>query len=524
MSDTVSTNMKPAVRRRWGWWLTAAGAAAVVVVALEAIMPAPALAEWISPGAIPEFAMTLALGGMAAGLVVSVWRRSCSAGRWRTASTLALLTLAWGAWAIIGLFVAAPYRPGVVDYFFPLFVEATLNLGLYPVNRSELALDLSVVGLGLFIAGAVTWRCGARVRHGLVALALALPVYVYLARDDAEWRDPIELAEFAPPGAEAIQANEVLLRCARGSESAKAFVVPKIFADDSLPQPINSAEWVAFVAAKRGELASAWAEMLPVREWWAEWSRYPAVADTTNDFFSPIPDFRLIRAYGRAVCAEATARALEGRGDEAIGLLLPLIEGAGKMQAHSVLMVRGMIAVVLRGMAADTAGVVIERGGGGAATRERLRSALAATVTGESGARRLINGEFALQLCQFRRMEQTRSPGLKGWLVGVVSAVYFNPRRTYNEIGEVAAKMAEYAARRDDVRVGAVVNEYLESVRKRPGIKNPFGRGWAADAMPDYGKPVARYWKTEDATVALIARLDAMAAAGPAAAVKEEKP
>lgn len=487
--------------------IVAWSAVALLGAGLAAATVSPEFAAWVwrnaeKPRAALVWSGSAVLWAAALALGLMVRRRGRGAGPWRTAGTLALLTTAMASGLAIGLIVAVPYFGVLLAVEDVVFMLAGVYGSALKVDQGVVALAGSLITAGAFGLSALAWRVGARAGHGVAAWLLVFPVCVYLARDDAEWRNMIELEEFAPPRADAVVAGEILLRYARGGEPARAFKEPELFRKKRVP-PTKAGEWVGWVADNRGEVADIWAELSTVRSWWSEWNRYPEVADTTVDWNSKVPNFSVIRTYARVVCAEATALAVEGRGDEAVELLIPLFQGAGKLQAHSIALVRAMIAIVIRGMAVDTAGVVLDRGAPGLVAREKLRKAAAASLGGEAGVRRMVAGEFALQLQGIRRMEKAAAGHPVGW----ASALIFNPRRTYNEIGDLLAELMELAARRDDVGITDFWKRNEDRWKLRFRIKNQGGRSYLQMALPHYGKVVGNYWEKEDSTSMLLKRL-----------------
>ena len=66
--------------------------------------------------------------------------------------------------------------------------------------------------------------------------------------------------------------------------------------------------------------------------------------------------------------------------------------------------------------------------------------------------------------------------------------------------------MRDLAARREIERLGHRYTEFFQK-EGRPRFKNFFGAILVQQSMPAYTKVVEAYWKTEDARIALLARV-----------------
>jgi len=196
-----------------------------------------------------------------------------------------------------------------------------------------LGFALILVALGVFLA---SWRLQARswfrIALGYVALAFVL---AYLAHDDAAIRHPLTMEELSPvfPGAEA--SFNVLMRYGKAHPLAQGFKAPAF----KNPYPfLNSpatGRWRETITAHRAEFEAHWAELAPVRAWWAELSAFDRIGDLTpTRVDAEIPAFQPLRTLSQHGIAVASLQALDGRGDDAIDTLLPILQVGRKLQPY----------------------------------------------------------------------------------------------------------------------------------------------------------------------------------------------
>ena len=226
---------------------------------------------------------------------------------------------------------------------------------------------------------------------------VVLPVLGWLAWDVPAIRQPITIEEFSPAFDGAEKSYAVLMQYSKQtpSEEAKAFGATKLSAP-VLPNPDNLDKWLESVTKNRAAIEADWVTLAPQRRWLGELAAFERIGDLTpSDYGANIITFPLWRTLSQRTCATATLLALDGRGDEAIALLVPLLEVSRKLQLSSRTLVRTMIAVVVERVTLQTAALVLDRTTVSPASRARL----AATLAHENGpalARRLLLTEYAL--------------------------------------------------------------------------------------------------------------------------------
>lgn len=424
----------------------------------------------------------------------------------RVARVLALLILSAALSLVLGLALFSS-SPTLHSAFSALIQWESQGEGA----RTAGLLTLGLVTLVTSALLVLSWRLKLRswwwIAGGYLALA---PVYVYLATDDPVILHPITLEEISPafPGAE--KGYEVLMRYGKGHPLGKNFVhPPSVLAGKSALEP---GPWRETILQHRAAFEARWIEIAPVRTWWNEVNTFDRLADLVPAGpDSEILAYSPCRAISQTGCAIATLRALDGHGDEAIDILIPLIEVARKLQPSGRTLVRLMIGVVVERMALETASFVLDTAPVSAATRARLA---AATRPGnaELAARRLLVVEYANSLGGVQQMPLSAAlvspqhPWL-GRFLDTLSPFIFNRRASYNLYGELYADLQEMLARRDVAKMSAREQQFWQA--HPPQFKNFLGTLIMRMAIPAYTKVGDSFWKMQDARTQLHARLTA---------------
>lgn len=369
---------------------------------------------------------------------------------------------------------------------FKFAMRVTLLAGLF--------LPLILVWLAYRLRLRSWWWLGG----GYLAVA---PVLAYLAADDTTIRRPMSIEEIAPgfPGAE--ESYRVFMRYAKDSPEGRAFkqVVWGI--------PREADKMPGFAEANRAKIDTVWADLAPVRAWYDELSAFDRIGDLgTARYDAPVPAFAVHRAMSQAAQLKATLLALDGRGDEAIAVLLPVLDVGRKMQVNSRTLVRSMIGLAMRRPVLDTVDFTLARAAVSPAMRARLLAALG-PAGGEAGARRLVAIEYAYwtsgAVLSFELSPSSPIPAIVRVPLRLVAPLVVNPNRTINRVGDLMAEMQDRAAQRQPMgsrAQTAIANGPLP-------MKNLFGTMMAATSIPDYGKVIDIYWKTEDHLAVLRAQL-----------------
>lgn len=380
------------------------------------------------------------------------------------------------------------------------------------------AFVLLPVGLtiGLRRIAPLRWRLAL----GYAAVA---PVLAYLAVDDPALRHPTSLSEVAPafPGAE--KSFAVLMRYGKSQPLGRDFKAPqRIFRQGRYVDASKPEEWVKWLAEHRADIEADWADLAPVRAWWDELAAFDRIGDLTpGRIDAEIMAFSPVRSYAQHAVAIAGLQALDGRGDEAFATLQPLLEVSRRLEPSSRTLVRFMIARVIQRMAIDAAGFVLDRTPVSPSARARFAAALVRGSGGEAGARRLIGIEYAFGLDAFASLrlgdflhayvrDQLGALDLRRELpfrlLNPVSPLAFNPRLTFNVLGDLTARRQDLAARRQTDRL-AELDKAFFAHEGRPRFKNLLGAIFISQTTPALTKVTETYWKIEDLRLALAGRL-----------------
>ena len=374
-----------------------------------------------------------------------------------------------------------------------------------------------LIAVAVFLA---SWRLQARswLRIALGYLVL-VGVLAYLAHDEPTFRHPMTMEEISPvfPGAE--DSYNVLMRYGKQHPLGQSFIEPSFKGAYDDRDPGRPDLWRKAITARRPEFEAHWAALAGERAWWAELNAFdrmgdlmPARAD------AEIVSFGVLRAVSQNGIAIASLQALDGRGDEAIDTLLPILEVGRKMQPYSRSLVRQMIGIVIEKLSIKTANFILDNTAVSPAARARLAAALQGGG-GDAGARHIFLTEYAVKygwmshsrvgdiLGQIDSVNQINSlnPWIR-WGLNVVSPFIYNPRETFNQVGDLYAECQDLAASRNIEKIDEKEKDFV-SERSRPAIKNIYGRWIGAWMIPAYLKVTENYWATQDIRAALIARL-----------------
>jgi hypothetical protein len=437
---------------------------------------------------------------------------------------------------IAGLGMLRRRRTGFlrINLWFGLAVATILTLGLVAIAwlpSVEIASNLTVpaalfllvllVGVPAAAIWTVRWL-GRRSRWGILAGWLGLvPVFAYLATDDPTLNRNTTLEEIAPafPGSE--KSFEVLMRYGKRHPLAKDPLATRgpqriwqNFVFGMSTNPSEPEKFRRFLTAQRAAIEADWADLAPIRAWWAELAAFERLGDLTPA--SPAAEilaFQPMRSYTQLAVAIAGLQALDGQGDAAFATLQPLIEVSRKLEPSSRTLSRSMMAKVSQGAAMAAAQFVLDTTPVSPAARARFGAALASGVTGEVGARRLIAIESAYVMALFEGMGTDKylvfphlDVGPLNQLLRLASSVLYNPRRTSNTYWEMVTELQDMAAHRDHLNMNARAEAFLAGPG-RPRFKNFLGGIALRQSTTSYGSVIRSYWDIEDRRLALLTRL-----------------
>lgn len=347
---------------------------------------------------------------------------------------------------------------------------------------------------------------------------VVLPMLGWLAWDEPAIRQPITIEEFSPAFDGAEKSYAVLMQYSKQtpSEEAKAFAATKLGAP-VLPNPDNLDKWLESVTKNRAAIEADWVTLAPQRRWLGELAAFDRLGDLTpQDLSANITTFTVWRTLSKHTCAIATLLALDGRGDEAVALLVPQLEVSRKLQLSSRTLVRTMIAVVVERVTLQTAALVLDQTPVSAASRAQLAAALG-NENAPALARRLLLAEYVTFTPVFSRMKLGDSIAgtwgnektLLRRPLNFLSALFLNPIATTNIYGDRVRELADLAEARELGKFVVRSQDFGNILLKEPGMKNVGGRLMLTMAVPAYNKVVESHWKTADLRVALRTRLAA---------------
>lgn len=415
--------------------------------------------------------------------------------------------------ARLGLVGALTFLLGLAVITASPFIATALTALISPESKLPKLVGLLVLLFVIIVPALLLWIAHRR-RWGNSWLSLGagyvilIPVFVWLAWDEPALRYPITLDELCPPGpqAEASWAVTLAYTPRGGKPAPRTFTAPKFQMGGAGPEKV--AEWPAFLEKNREAIHATWAA-LPEREWWAELNSFATLGDLMPARFdAPIIRFQPYRTYSQFACAEAGLLALEGKGDEAMDTLLPVLEVGRKLEPSGRSLVRFMVARVIQKMSLHTARFILDHAPVSPDRQARLAAALAGGSGGPAGARRLILIEYVISTNYL--LSQFGDPGLQrpAWKRGLLGLfrLVFNPVATANRYGELTQELADLAEHRELAGFGTRAAAFAAE-NNRPRFKNMAGSLMLSMTIPSYTKVLESYWKIEDLRTALAADL-----------------
>jgi hypothetical protein len=225
-------------------------------------------------------------------------------------------------------------------------------------------------------------------------------------------------------------------------------------------------------------------------------------------FDAPIIRFQPYRTMAQLGCAEAGLLALEGKGDEAMDTVLPILEVGRKLEPSARSLVRFMVGRVIQKMGLSTARFILDHATVSPDRKARLAAVLAGGSGGPAGARRMLLIEYTIStnylLTQFGDPGHQRSLWKRG-LLGLFRFAY-NPIATANRYGALTDELAGLAERRELASFGTRAASFTAE-NSRPQFKNMAGCLMLSMTIPAYSKVLESYWKIEDLRTTLAADL-----------------
>ena len=391
--------------------------------------------------------------------------------------------------------------------------------GTWPV-WTVIALVLGVMALTFRKKWLQSWR---NLGIGYACLVL---VYVWMGWDDSKVNRPLTLADLGPAAvAHAKESYQITLWYSKihGQKPLRQFDASKYYFNFAL---INSKEWGATsedFTRDCDRVRAGWEELEPERDWISAMDQFEVIGDLSEGRHDdPIFDFQPFRAVMQVGAAHARLLALEGKGDEAIDELLPLVRVSRKLQPASRTATRLLIAILHGSEAVKAASYVLSH----STVSPERRSELAAAIDGYDSAA-MLNRMFLIEYAGF--YEELVSEKMKlgtmffDYQIGAfgrrpdtfvrvldqLDSLLLLPRATVNECAVGTEEIVKLALRRDLDGLKEY-GETLSPPRLRIARLKNVGGGMLLDVtfLP-YQRLVRNCWNHDDERLALLAELRA---------------
>nr|MBP6507681.1 hypothetical protein [Opitutaceae bacterium] len=358
----------------------------------------------------------------------------------------------------------------------------------------------------------ISWRGLA------VGWLLTLPVLFWLAWDEPTVRAPLTMEELSPRFAGDEQSYAVLMQYSKGqpSAAAKAFAADKLRANAYVGATTkDAAKWREAVLKRQAEIEATWTALEPERQWLTELNAFDRIGDLTPaKYDANIMGFGVWRVLSQHACATATLLALDGRGGDAMDVLLPVLEVSRKLQPSARTLVRAMIAVSTERSLVETAAMVLDLTEVPQRERDRLTALLQPGLEA-GGARRLMLMEYvffqplinSLKLGDALALFRGSPKLVVRRSLNFLSGLFINPNATVNRYGDQIYTLADLARARKLEQLSAQTKVFEKSLEHDGGIKNFGGRLMLATSLPSYDKILESYWTLQDERAATLAKL-----------------
>lgn len=380
--------------------------------------------------------------------------------------------------------------------------EGNMNVGwmLYLANGSWF-LMAGLLGLGVFaIIRRASWKII------LPVSAATLAGLLYLRWDGDEPPRP----DLGPRVTEADRGYQIVMWMSQDSPHSR--LAEGGVLDDAeiktLRLPPETGEWPAHLRAHRGEIMRAWEQDRLGREWIDAINGCPPAGVWTQGMKSPMIKFAPVRLSMFVRTARAYGLALDGKRDEAIESLLPMISAWHHFQRMGPALMNQMIAQVMLKQCYRVAGEVLRMGEVGREIKMKFAIVLRQAPV-EAVFRNALLGEYdwladsvdkGLAAAGQKQQAQVE----QHWTHWIAPNVVSSANQTKRELLRTLERPCELAVRRDMTG--------LEKLGKKPMpkwyLKNPVGMMLVNMATLAYTKVVAQIWEIDDLRLDLLKQLE----------------
>jgi hypothetical protein len=396
--------------------------------------------------------------------------------------------------------------------------------GRFPTDFLPSEEGIPDVGIGLLLialtpcvalafAARKRWFTRLAAIGGVVA---TIPILVWLAWDEPPSSRLPSTEQLWPtlPGDE--KSFSVLMQYSKKAPSAeaKAYAAVKFAVTWGAARPREREKWCEFVTTQRAGIEADWEKLAPQRRWLEELAAFDRIGDLTAPRHdADIMAFQVWRTLWQRACAIATLQALDGRGDDAIATLLPLLHVVRRLQPNSRTLIRSMIAVAMERMTLETIALVLDLSPVSSTQRTALERELAPEIVSVP-ASRIVQLEYpfigsVLEDMKLGNQISAGHEGRKSALTGplnALTALFFNPHATANLYHEHLQQLGQLADARA-LDQFAERTKAFEATVNAPGLKNFIGRYVLRLGITSFQKVIEAHWDTVDLRATLRKRL-----------------
>ncbi|MFT3869187.1 MAG: hypothetical protein QM715_12080 [Nibricoccus sp.] len=281
----------------------------------------------------------------------------------------------------------------------------------------------------------------------------------------------------------------------------------------SLLLPAKGDDWPEFVRSNRELIIRAWNEDKLGREWIAAINATPPGGVWPQGLNAPFIAFKPTRAICNLRLAYACVLSVDGRSEEAVGVLVPVILAMHHLQRTGGNLVHEMIPALILKHCYACAGQIMKVESISFGSRALLGNALRAGLPIEQVIRNAYMGEqdFFRGCMDSIDGKYAERLGLKGDHVGLFDQILFRTRwvlinrnRTERLYVDALREVVAFVQARDLDGLKNWVPELMHS----KGVRNPVGRLLIAMVFPAVQKIAGQLWAIEDLRLELLKQLD----------------